>query len=148
MNLEHYTYFASNDFKDYEFYSEGPKGRIRKAIRFTKVNDEGYVFYNLGFGDISEEIDIIDVTIVSDNNDRDIVLATVAKAVIDFTNIHGNHYIFATGSTAVRTRLYQMSIAGLWDEIRMDFEVFGFKNGTWYPFEKNVNYEAFLVKRK
>jgi len=54
MNLEHYTYFASNDFKDCEFYSEGPKGRIRKAVRFTKISDEGPAFYNLGFGDISE----------------------------------------------------------------------------------------------
>ena len=68
MNLDHYTYFASNDFKDYEFCSEGPKGRIRKAIRFTKVIDQGYVFYYLGFGDISEETDIIDDTIVRRDN--------------------------------------------------------------------------------
>ena len=41
-----------------------------------------------------------------------------------------------------------MGISGLWDEISIDFEVQGFKNGSWLPFEKGVNYEAFLVKRK
>lgn len=148
MNLEHYNYFASSDFKDYEFYSEGPKGRIKKAIRFTKINNEEPVLYNLGFGDISEETDNIDDTIVSNNDDRDIVLATVAKTVIDFTNIYGNHYIFAIGSTTARTRLYQMGISGLWNEISIDFEIHGFKSGSWHPFEKGVNYEAFLVKRK
>jgi hypothetical protein len=148
MNLERYDYFASNDFRDYEFYSEGPNGKIRKAVRFTKINKEEPVFYNLGFGDISEETDSIDDRIVSNNNDRDLVLATVAKTVVDFTNIYGNHYIFAIGSTPARTRLYQMGISKLWHEIKTDFEVLGFKNAVWSPFEKNVNYEAFLVRKK
>jgi hypothetical protein len=148
MNLERYPYLAKNDFQDYEFYSDGPNGRIKKAVRFTKINDDEPVFYNLGFGDISEETDVIDDSIVSNNNDRDIVLGTVAKTIIDFTNIHGNHYIFATGSTRARTRLYQMGISRLWNEISIDFEVLGFKDGDWELFQKNVNYEAFLVKRK
>ena len=148
MNLERYPYLVKNDFQDYEFYSEGPNGRIKKAVRFTKITDEEPAFYNLGFGDVSEETDVIDDSIVSNNHDRDMVLATVAKTVIDFTSIHGNHYIFATGSTPARTRLYQMGIAGLWDEISLDFEVLGFRSGGWEPFARNVNYDAFLVKRK
>ncbi|SHN30493.1 DUF6934 family protein [Mucilaginibacter sp. OK098] len=148
MNLERYPYLVKNNFHDYEFYSEGPNGRIKKAVRFTKINDEEPIFYNLGFGDVSEKTDAIDDSIVSNNNDRDIVLATVAKTVIDFTNIHGNHYVFATGSTPARTRLNQISISGLFNEISIDFEVLGFKDGNWQPFKKNANYEAFLVKRK
>jgi len=38
MNLERYTYFT-NDYQDYEFYSEGPKGKIKKVISFTKVQE-------------------------------------------------------------------------------------------------------------
>jgi hypothetical protein len=148
MNLERYPYFAKNDFLDYEFYSEGPKGRIKKAVRFTKINNIEPVFYNLGCGDVSDQTDTIDDSTISNNDDRDIVFATVAKTVIDFTNIHGNHYIFATGSTVARTRLYQMGLSKLWDEISIDFVVLGFRKGDWEPFQKNVNYESFLVKRK
>jgi hypothetical protein len=148
MNLERYPYFAKNDYHDFEFYSEGPNGRIKKAVRFLKIVDEDPAFYNLAFGDVSDETDAIDDSIVSNNNDRDMVLATVAKTVIDFTNIHGNHYVFATGSTPARTRLYQISISALLNEISKDFEVMGFKDSRWESFKKNVNYEAFLVKRK
>ncbi|GAA3975559.1 DUF6934 family protein [Mucilaginibacter dorajii] len=148
MNLKSYPCLIKNDYLDYEFYSEGPNGRIKKAVRFTRMTHEEPIFYNLGFGDVSQETDLIDDNIVSNNDDRDIVLATVAKTVIDFTNIHGNHYVFATGSTSSRTRLYQMGISGLWEEISKDFKVLGFVKGDWQPFQKNVNYEAFLVKRK
>ena len=37
---------------------------------------------------------------------------------------------------------------GLWEQISLNFDVYGFKDGGWHPFQKNVNYEAFLVKRK
>ncbi len=85
---------------------------------------------------------------VSDNGDRDIILATVAYTVKDSCAHYGNHYIYAKGSTSVRTRLYQIGIAGLFEEISTDFEVYGVIYDIAYPFQKNVNYEAFLVKRK
>lgn len=34
MNLPRYNYFT-NDFQDYEFYSDGPKGKIKKLITFS-----------------------------------------------------------------------------------------------------------------
>jgi hypothetical protein len=51
------------------------------------------------------------------------------------------------GSTPSRTRLYQIGINRLWQEIRKDFMVWGYKDGDWEDFRSNVNYEAFLVKR-
>ena len=36
MNLERYPYNNSNDFQDYEFYSAGPKGRIKKIVMLQK----------------------------------------------------------------------------------------------------------------
>ena len=33
-------------------------------------------------------------------------------------------------------------------EIKRDFQVFGLRNDEWEKFEKEVEYEAFLVKRK
>ncbi len=146
MNLPHYNYLT-NDFQDYEFYSEGPKGRIRKVVMFAKLQDDPAI-YNLAFGDEDPETGAVSDSVTSNNEDRDIVLATVANTINDFCDHYGNQFVYAKGSTPVRTRLYQMGIAGLIDDISMDFEVYGIIDGTAYPFQKNVNYEAFLVKRK
>lgn len=146
MNLERYKYFT-NDYRAYEFYSEGPKGRIKKAVVYSKIQNNPTV-YNLAFGDEDVVTGKIIDSIVSNNKDRDIVLATVAATIIAFSERYGNHFIYATGSSQSRTRLYQISINMLWSEIEEDFIVFGFRDGGWHEFQKNVNYEAFLVKRK
>jgi hypothetical protein len=42
-----------------------------------------------------------------------------------------------------------MGIAGLWEEISEDFDVYGLKDDAWHMFKPNtINYEAFLVKQK
>ncbi|WP_184546924.1 DUF6934 family protein [Mucilaginibacter sp. FT3.2] len=146
MNLKHYTYFT-NDYEEYEFYSEGPKGRIKKVIMFSRLQDDP-VILNLAFGDEDSNTGLVSDVITTDNKDRDIVLATVANTINDFCNHYGNHYIYATGSTFSRTRLYQMSISALWDEISIDFDIYGVIDSVAYEFQRNVNYEAFLVKRK
>jgi hypothetical protein len=125
MNLDRYHYFNSNEYRAYEFYSDGPKGRISKLVLFTKVPDTEPPLYNLAFGDKNQETGNLDDEIVSDNEDRDKVLATVANTIVEFCNHYDNPYIYAEGSTPSRTRLYQMGIAGLWEEISADFEVFG-----------------------
>jgi len=39
-----------NDFV-YWFFSEGPRGRIKKAVRFRHMTDVGKNLFNLAFGD-------------------------------------------------------------------------------------------------
>jgi hypothetical protein len=146
MNLPHYSYLTS-DFQTYEFYSEGPKGQIKKVITFSCIQDDPPV-YNLALVDVDPITGLTSDLTVSDNGDREIILATVAYAVKDFSAHYGSHFIYARGSTPVRTRLYQMSIAGLFEEISRDFDVFGIIEDISYPFQQNVNYDAFLVKRK
>lgn len=149
MNLERYHYFNSNDYRAYEFYSYGPKGRIKKLVLCTKVPDTEPPLYNLAFGDKHPETGNLDDEIVSNNQDRDKVLATVANTIVEFCNHYDNPYVYAEGRTPSRTRLYQMGIAGLWDEISADFEVFGLSGEHWHKFEPySINYEAFLLKRK
>jgi hypothetical protein len=145
MNLDHYTLFTS-DFQDYSFYSEGPKGRIKKVVRFRKIEDDP-ITYNLAFGDVNEN-DIFSDTTISNNGDTDLVLSTVANTINIFCDHYGNHYIYAEGRTVARTRLYQTGIGRLWEEIRADFDVWGYKDEHWHCFTLNVNYEAFLAKRK
>jgi len=147
MNLPHYNYLISYDFTDYKFYSEGPKGKITKVVRYTKI-EENPDLYNLAFGDEQQDFWEINDSIITNNNDRDLVLSTVANTVIDFTNYYGECNIVAKGSTVSRTRLYQIGISGLLEEISIYFYVYGLKDDIWHDFQKNVNYEAFLIKRK
>lgn len=149
MNLKHYDFFNINNNRAYEFYSEGPKGKIKKLITFTKIPEIEPIIYNLAFGDANLDTGELNDKIVSNNQDVNLILATVANAVAEFCDHYGNHYIYAEGSTPSRTRLYQISIAGLWKQINEDFDIYGLKDTEWQQFKPNsVNYEAFLVKRK
>lgn len=148
MTIAHYDYLVSEDFLSYEFFSEGPKGRIRKAVVFKRVNLQGSFFFNLAFGDMDDLGNLSDL-VVSNNQDAEKVLATVAHAVIKFTNIHPRVLVYAEGSTPSRTRRYQMGINKFWKEIEPDFKVFGLlKEGKFEPFRFGKNYMGFAVKRK
>lgn len=50
MNLDRYHYLIAHDYKKYIFYSEGPRGRIKKVITYTLLSNDP-VTYNLAFGD-------------------------------------------------------------------------------------------------
>lgn len=147
MNSKYYPYFANKNFKEYEFFSEGPRGKIKKVVSFIQIEDDP-VIYNMGFGDVDPGTGLISDLSITNNQDTDIVLATVANTIVDFSSHYGNQYIYAQGSTSSRTRLYQMSISNLWEEISIHFELYGMKNGVWHEFQKNINYEAFLTKKK
>ena len=57
-------------------------------------------------------------------------------------------YQLAKGSNKARNRLYRIGITNNYESIKKDFEIFGLRSNQWYPFEKNVEFEAFLAKRK
>ncbi|MEO6832177.1 MAG: hypothetical protein ABI378_07280 [Chitinophagaceae bacterium] len=130
----------------FEFVSEGPKGVIRKRIQFTGINLEGV--YNLAFGDEDEATGGIDDLSVSNNGDSEKVLATVVSALYAFCDYHPEAWVFASGSTDARTRLYRIGIARYFDDIKDDFEIYGQVADEWQHFKKNVNYVAFLARRK
>lgn len=145
MKLESYSVVSDDKHEAYEFLSEGPNGTIKKVVFYTEIDDN---IFNLAFGDWDEAGQKINDHTRSNNNDRSKVLATVALTVMDFMNHHSQAILFATGSTIARTRLYQIGIAENWDEIGELFEVQGFHDGRWEPFEKNTNYHAFTLKAK
>jgi hypothetical protein len=148
MNKEHYLLEANTSRMEFEFVSEGPNGKIRKAVIYTLVNDSGFTFYNLGFGDLNETTGELDDLSKSNNGDRNKVLATVARTVLEFTSHFPKAIVIAKGSTSSRTRLYQMGLASNLEDIGKMLYVLGFINGNWCQFERNVNYEAFMVYRK
>jgi len=147
MNLKRYPFQAKNDFREYYFYSNGPKGIIRKSVVYS-VLQENPLIYNLAFGDEDTETGKIIDNVISNNDDRHFVLATVASTIHSFCTHYGNELVYVTGSSASRTRLYQINIARLYDEISADFDVYGDIGGEMVRFERNVNYQGFLVRRK
>lgn len=148
MNLDRYEYATNETCLNFEFFSDGPKGKIKKVIRFNPQNIDGITYFHLAFGDWNDQSKQLDDKAVSNNQDRAKILATVAAAILDFTGNDPDMMVYAQGSTPARTRLYQMGIASNWHEIESLLYVYGFTNDKWCPFEKNVNYEAFLVQRK
>ena len=146
MNQERYEFEADPTATIYEFVSTGAKGHIKKLVLFTTIEPPD--IYNLAFVDIDSQTGEQSDLIISNNGDSQKILATVAATVLDFTDIYPNSLVYATGSTAARTRLYRMGIANNLNEIEQEFEVLGYSSGQWYSFQKGVDYQAFLVKRK
>lgn len=146
MNLSRYEFRAGRSFKIFEFVSVGPKGNISKLIKYSHTNFKDV--YNLAFGDKNTKTGEIDDKVVSNNGDREKILATVAASVYAFTEKHKKAWIYATGSSDSRTRLYRIGINKYLMEARKDFEIYGLKDQEWESYEAGTSYDAFLIKRK
>ncbi|MEK6614801.1 MAG: hypothetical protein AABZ32_01620 [Bacteroidota bacterium] len=146
MKLPRYQLKGEKSLLVFEFISEGPKGQIPKLVKFSETNLKG--LFNLAFGDKDRHTGEINDTVISNNNDSEKVLATVVATLYAFTDKHPDAYILATGSTKSRTRLYRMGITKYFDEIKKDYNIYGLRHEEWENFEKEIEYEAFLAKRK
>lgn len=157
MNYPKYDLKTSTDSTIFEFISNGPKGNIIKIIKFTAMKNPEV--FNLGFGDkinineTNKAFDIDDIHI-TDNGDRNIILATVVDAIYSFTKLHPDKYIYFSGSSAARTRLYRMVVSANYDELLKTFHIFGIvqnpdtKNYYHVPFNNQNGFVGFLIKRK
>ena len=115
MQFEKYEIEASSSLLRFEFYSTGPKGKIKKQVAFKAFENNPNVF-NIGFGDVDKDGNINDLTITN-NEDSQKVLATVVLTVLRFFEKYPNYYVYATGSTKARSRLYRMGISNNLAEI-------------------------------
>jgi hypothetical protein len=147
MNYSKYGYISKNSLCRFEFTSVGNKGNIVKIVEYSLTDVENV--YNLAFGDLDKISGKINDMVVTNNGDSFKVLATVASTVYAFTSKYPDAWVFATGSTNVRTRLYRMGLSNNLAEIGEDFMVYGLPpNQIWEEFVIGEDYEAFLVKRK
>ena len=146
MNLPRYPLTSSDKMLTFEFVSEGKKGLINKLVQFQSTNVEG--IYNLAFGDKDLTSGEIDDKAISNNGDIEKILTTVASSVYVFTEKYPQAFIYATGSTKARTRLYRMGISKFWNELNAHFEILGELPNGWEEFSRHVEYEGFLVRRK
>lgn len=152
--MDYPKYSLENNFDStlFEFSSIGRKGVIKKVIRFSQTNHS--LVYNLGFGDKLIEGDgiFIDDKAISDNGDRDKILATIANAIFVFTAYYPERYIYFTGVTPARMRLYRIAISNNLKELSLRFSIFGIvedKNSkeTAVVFSASGHYKGFLIKK-
>ena len=143
--LEHYTITNNDSEFIYEFYSVGDKGSIRKIVRFLKFRDSNY--YHFGFADFKEDGNHDD-KIVSNNGDAKLILATLAAIVEDFTNNVPDAWIYAKGSSKVKTRFYRIILSNNLALVEEKYNLWGMLKGVWKPFEPNKPYTEYLLKRK
>ncbi len=113
MQLDKYALKAESSLTVFEFISEGPNGLIYKLIQFQDTNQPNV--YNLAFGDKNSETGELDDLAVSNNGDTDKVLATVVAALYAFFDKYPDAFVYATGSTSARTRLYRIGISRFYD---------------------------------
>jgi len=146
MKIEKYALKAESNLTIFEFISEGPKGLIRKIIQFQETNRLNV--YNLAFGDKNSETGEIDDLVVSNNADSEKVLATVVAALYAFFDKHSDAFVYVTGSTSARTRLYRMGITKFYEEMVQDFDLYGQVGDEFYDFEIDKDYAGFLAQRK
>ena len=145
MKHAKYPIKADTEHFTFEFFSEGPRGSVKKTVIYSQIEDD---LFNLAFGDWNETLKRLDDSIRTNNRDRDKVLATVASTALDFTDKFPHVEILAEGSSPARTRLYQMGIGTHLEEICENFVIQGYRNKNWEHFQRGRNYEAFLIKRK
>ena len=146
MRLPKYPLASGDKLLTFDFISEGRKGLIHKAVQYKPTNLKN--IYNLAFGDKDQKTGEIDDTVISNNGDSEKVLATVVATIYAFTDKYPDSWIYATGSTRARTRLYRMGITKFLSEVTEDFEILGEINEDWDTFRTNTEYDGFLIRRK
>jgi len=146
MKFDKYPVTVGATSMVFEFTSKGIRGNIQKLVVYSETHLHN--FYNLGFGDKNEITGEIDDEVVTNNGDSEKVLATVASTLYIFMEKYPDAMVFATGSTKARTRLYRIGISNHLAEIQKDFNVYGLINEHWQPFQKQMEFDAFLVIKK
>jgi|SRR5882724_4332357 len=139
--------YIADDLSVFEFVSRGRKGEIRKRIVFAPTSFTAV--YNLAFGRITKDNTLDDLSI-TDNQDRNKILATVGRAVDIYTRQYPARWIYFSGSTKERTRLYRMAISINLDELMLNYEIYAESpdEEKVIPFIKGMEINAFLIRRR
>ena len=148
MKYEYYpAAYITDDLSIFEFISSGRRGHIRKRILFQPTDFQGV--YNLAFGDLNPEGEIDD-QIVSDNGDRNRILATIVRSIDLYTTRYPRRWVYFTGNTNGKARLYRMAVTLHFEELSEKFEIYCRVDGIpeFLRFQKGVDVSGFLIKRK
>jgi hypothetical protein len=140
-----YPFIANEATGHFKFQSIGKRGTIDKTIELAQVAPDRYNLALLDFDPVSQ--DYIDNSI-TDNGDMPEILATVMAVILDYLSQYPERSIIITGNSSSRTRLYQIAISKIFDEVKHQLIILGYQHQEWQTFEPNQSYESFLIARK
>lgn len=99
MNYQKYDLYKNSSTTIFEFKSIGRNGEIKKVILFKALQSEQ--IYNLAFGDLiyneTEQKYLLDDSVITNNGDRNVILATVAQSIYIFTEKYPEKMVFFKG---------------------------------------------------
>jgi hypothetical protein len=72
----------------------------------------------------------------------------VVAAFYAFFDKYPEAFVYATGSTKSRTRLYRIGITKFYEEMIQDFNLYGQVGNEFFKFETHKDYDGFLAQRK
>lgn len=145
MDLESYsTQVISAPLWVMSFYSEGPKGKIEKLIKYEEIASQP-VLVNLGFGDrIGEILDFEDM-VESKNSDGEKIMATVVQTIPSFFQRFPDRIIVVHGSTGYRSFIYRKIVREHHTSFVNQFTILGVTKGVSEVFKSNVKYDYLLI---
>lgn len=146
MKQKYYKYLSDEECLWFEFESVSKQKTVKKVIVYSPFQDNIDIF-NLGLVDELEDGSYSDKT-VTNNDDMPKVMATVIRTLLRFFEKYPTKMVYIEGSTLERTRLYQIIIAREISEIEKTFTVYGLLDSVAEHFQKNQNYNAFVVVLK
>jgi len=135
-----------DDLSVFYFTSEGKNGEVKKIIAFTATIQPN--IYNLGMGDILPDGKLVDDLVVTNNGDRNKVLATVVYALYLYTKRYPDRWVAFKGSTPSRTRLYRMALNLYFTELNKYFHIYSIVDGKTQPFSGTQEATVFFIKGK
>jgi len=144
MEQPFYDFNQIDESLSFSFESTG-KRNIEKRVIFQKLDLENY--YQLALVDLKED-GTFDDKIVSNNGDRDTVLATVFQILNYFLTIFPDVVVLFAGSIESRTRLYQIVLNSELEKASKFFNISGLNNNLFESFVKNKTYQAFAISKK
>ena len=144
MTHPFYSFTSTDGTIRFDFISVGQK-IIPKTIIFDLIYESN--IFNLILADVLPNGEI-DIKTVSDNGDRNKILATVAQAIVLFFEQHSDAWVLFTGSTPARTRLYRIAIHLELHSVIDRFNVYGICEGQLERFQPNRPYDKFAFSRK
>jgi len=144
MEEPFYDFKRIDQSLSFSFESRG-KRNIEKRVIFQKLSIDNY--YQLALVDVKQD-GTFDDKIISNNGDRNKVLATVFQILNYFLTIYPNVIVLFAGSTDSRTRLYQIALSSEYEKASILFNISGFYNNSFETFVKNKTYEAFAISKK
>ena len=152
MNSDKYLNIKNTpDYNAFTFTSIGRHGELIKVVSFDEMLSIDGTF-NLSLGTIGSD-GIPDFETITNNGDRNKILATVAQIIIIFFEKYPGAKVYIIGSDNRRTMLYQRAINYGYEELKQNFIIYGDAStkdeaSTFEIFDRAKTYSGFLIQRR